>query len=76
LLDKHYEEKIWPSFERECFEPRVSDEDVIPIFLDDTVFVGIPKDLIGIRFHWDASDPKWKDSVVEDILLKLIDRIG
>jgi len=39
-------------------------------------FVGMPKDLIGIRFQWDASDPKWKDSVVEDILLKLIDRIG
>ena len=51
LLDQHYRDKIWPTFERECFLPRVPDGDVIPILLDDTTFVGIPKDLIGIRFQ-------------------------
>ncbi len=76
LLDKHHNDKIWPSFERECFQPRVTDEAVIPIFLDDTLFVGIPQDLIGIRFHWDQEDPKWKEQVVDNILMKLIDRIG
>ena len=42
LLDKHHAEKIWPTFEREHFAPRVADEHVIPIFLDDTSLVGIP----------------------------------
>ena len=34
LLDKHHSEKIWPTFERECFQPRVADADVIPVFLE------------------------------------------
>lgn len=76
LLDKHHNEKIWPTFERECFQPRIADEAVIPIFLDETIFVGIPQDLIGIKFHWDNTDSKWKDQAVEDILMKLIDRVG
>ena len=56
LLDKNHKDKIWPSFERECFQPRVSEEAVIPIFLDDTPFVGFPKDLVGIKFSWDQMD--------------------
>ena len=32
FLDAHHKEKIWPTFERECFQPRVADAEV---FLDD-----------------------------------------
>jgi hypothetical protein len=49
LLDKHHKDNISPTFERECFKPRVAYGDVIPIYLDDTVFPGIPKDTIGIN---------------------------
>ncbi len=76
LLDKHHNEKIWPTFERECFQPRVQDEAVIPIFLDDTSFVGIPKDLIGIKFSWSIADSNWKDKAVDNIVLKVIERLG
>lgn len=50
LLDVNHNEKIWPTFERECFSPRIADEAVIPVYLDNTSFVGIPKDIIGIDF--------------------------
>ena len=39
LLDVHHSEKIWPTFERECFHPRVQAGSVIPVYLDDTVFI-------------------------------------
>ena len=51
LLDRHYVAKIWPTFERECFSPRVSEETVIPIYLDTTAVPGIPKDTVGIVFQ-------------------------
>src|SRR5207245_5515353 len=50
LLDKHHVEKIWPTFERECFVSRVTESAVIPIYLDDTPVPGIPKDIVGIPF--------------------------
>jgi hypothetical protein len=76
LLDKHYREKIWPTFERECFLPRVPDGDVIPIFLDDTVFVGIPKDLIGITFKRDGNVEAERSRVTDEIAFKLMERLG
>jgi hypothetical protein len=57
ILDQHHAQKIWPTFEREHFAPRVPDESVIPIFLDDTKFVGIPQDIVGIHFKFDPTDP-------------------
>lgn len=74
LLDKYHKDKIWPTFERECFEPRVADAEVIPIFLDDTAFPGIPKDTIGVRYAWNPEDPGWRDEVIEKIVYKLLDR--
>lgn len=62
VLDKNHYERVWPTFERDCFVDRVEDEAVIPIYLDDTVFPGIPKDTFGIRFK--ASG---KDSIRNDI---------
>jgi hypothetical protein len=42
ILDEHHLLKIWPTFEREIFVPRVADESVIPIYLDETKFPRIP----------------------------------
>lgn len=76
LLDKHYRDKIWPTFERECFLPRVPDGDVIPVFLDDTNFVGIPADLIGIRFERSTDAEVERSRVTDEVAFKLIERLG
>lgn len=76
VLDKHYKDKIWPTFERECFLPRVSEGEVIPVFLDDTPFVGIPKDIVGIRYQ-SGSDPNAEQNRITDqIVYKLIERLN
>ena len=75
LLDKHHADKIWPTFEREHFAPRVADEHVIPIYLDDTKFVGIPADIIGVRFKFDQEDPGWQERADREIIEKLIDKL-
>jgi hypothetical protein len=69
LLDKYHAEKIWPTFERECFKPRVADGAVLPIYLDDTNFVGIPDDIIGINFK--DKDHNNMDIVTDDIVYRL-----
>jgi hypothetical protein len=74
LLDEHHKAKIWPTFERECFEPRILDAEVIPIFLDDTVFPGIPKDTIGVKYIWKAADHGWRNEVTDKIVFKLLER--
>lgn len=76
LLDVNHNKKIWPTFEREHFTPRVADEAVIPIFLDDTVFIGIPKDLIGIKFKFDPAATSLHNAVADQISLKVFDRLG
>jgi len=76
LLDINYREKIWPTFEKECFLPRVPDGDVIPIFLDSTTFVGIPQDIVGIKFELSSDFNDVKDRVTDEIAFKLADRLG
>jgi hypothetical protein len=76
ILDRHHADKIWPTFERDCFTPRQKDGDVIPVFLDDSVFVGIPRDTVGIHFKWEPSDPNWKKEATEQIVMRLIDRMS
>ena len=76
ILDKRHLEKIWPTFEREHFIPRIADESVIPIFLDDTKFPGIPQDLVGIPFKFDRLDPSWKSKATDEIIYKLIDKLS
>ena len=66
--------KNWPTFERECFAPRVADEAVIPIYLDDTVFPGIPQDIVGIKFTR-APDKALEDQVTDDIVFRLLARL-
>lgn len=74
LLDTHHLSKIWPTFERECFLPRVADAEVIPIFLDDTKFLGIPQDIVGFVFKSPLDvDGAWKTEV-EEIAMKLVER--
>jgi hypothetical protein len=75
ILDDNHLRKIWPTFERDCFSPRVAAGEVIPIFLDDSVFSGIPKDIVAIHFAWNPSEPDWKTKASEEIVMRLIDRI-
>jgi hypothetical protein len=78
ILDKHHLEKIWPTFEREHFSPRVESHSVIPIFLDDTKFVGISSDIVGIRFEFNPENPddEWQKRATDQIVLKLIDKLS
>jgi hypothetical protein len=76
LLDVLHRKKIWPTFERDVFLPRVKQAQVIPIYLDDTLFPGIPNDLYGIEFKFSLSSEDWRSLVDEKIILRLIDRIG
>jgi hypothetical protein len=75
LLDSHHKDKIWPTFERDCFKKRVPDEEVIPVYLDDTIFVGIPDDIVGVKFNWDDSKTGWQDSVENDIVFKIWEKL-
>jgi hypothetical protein len=75
ILDENHLRKIWPTFERDCFTPRVSSGEVIPIFLDDSVFPGIPSDIVRIDFKWNPEDPEWKRRATDAIVMKLIDRL-
>lgn len=76
LLDKHHLEKIWPTFERESFLPRVPDGAVIPIYLDGTIFPGIPRDIIGIHFDVSAGLlDKLENRVTDEIVFKLTSRL-
>lgn len=76
LLDSHHLEKIWPTFERECFTPRVSESAVIPIYLDDSLFVGIPKDIVGIFFiNYQSYGDQLQNKITDDIVFRLIGRL-
>ena len=75
LLDKNHADRVWPTFERECFLPRVEDGSVIPVFIDDTIFVGIPQDIYGISFKVGRTGDAWKEIAVDEIIFKLIDKL-
>ena len=76
LLDKHHLEKIWPTFERELFCPRVPEAAVIPIYLDETIFPGIPRDIVGIRFDVAGGPPdELSNRVFDEIVFKLMSRL-
>ncbi len=73
LLDSNHNEKIWPTFERECFQPRIADSTVIPVYLDDTKFVGIPSDIVGI--HYKGESHTDEEKITDKIVLKLEERL-
>lgn len=76
LLDSNHVDKIWPSFERECFSPRVAEAAVIPIYLDNTPVPGIPKDIVGISFkNHNALGADLPNKVTDEIVFKLFERL-
>lgn len=75
LLDSFHKDKIWPTFERDCFKKRVPNGDVIPIYLDDTIFVSIPDDIVGIKFDWDEESVDWQSKAEEKIVFKIWEKL-
>jgi hypothetical protein len=75
LLDSFHKEKIWPTFERDCFKKRIPNGDVIPIYLDETVFVGIPDDIVGIKYNWNEGNENWQDEVQDQIIFKIWEKL-
>ena len=75
ILDENHLRKIWPTFERDCFTPRVSSGEVIPIFLDDFNISCNLNDIVRIDFKWNPDDPEWKRRATDAIVIKLIDRL-
>ena len=49
---------------------------VIPIYLDETKFVGIPSDIVGIKYSFDPSKTGWENDVIDKIVFRLIERIS
>lgn len=75
LLDINHKNKIWPTFERECFAEKTQTNEVIPIFLDDTKFVGIPQDIVGIKFFYKKEDKDLNSRIREEIIYKIVQRV-
>lgn len=75
LLDHNHQAKIWPTFERECFSEKVQTNEVIPIFLDETKFVGIPQDLIGIKFKYTIGERDLVSRIREEIIFKIVTKV-
>lgn len=75
LLDKHHLEKVWPTFERDCFEVRVPQSEVIPIHLDDTIFPGFPKDLVSIHHKLGGAIETNRDSIIDNIVLRIAGKL-
>ncbi|OYU18505.1 MAG: hypothetical protein CFE34_10265 [Rhodobacteraceae bacterium PARR1] len=75
ILDRHHKEKVWPTFERDCFAARVQQGEVIPIILDDTVFPGVPKDLVSIHFKFAGDVAAQKESIIDDVVLRIAGKL-
>lgn len=71
LLDANHHDKIWPTFERETFRFRVQNEAIIPAYLDNTRFLGIPEDLYGFDMKSDYTEDD-----IDNFVIKLVERIG
>jgi hypothetical protein len=71
LLDSYHKDKIWPTFERETFKLRLSEEAIIPVYLDDSVFLGIPEDIYG----FDMKKTRTEDDI-DNAVIKLVERIS
>lgn len=75
LLDIFHKNKIWPTFERDCFKKRVPQGEIIPIFLDDSVFVGIPDDIVGIKLQWKPDDSNWQQTIDDQVVYKIWEKL-
>lgn len=75
VIDKNYAEKIWTTFEKECYLPRVKDKVVVPIFVDNTQIPGIPKDLIGFNYSDKQLTADNIENECDDMAVKLESRL-
>lgn len=75
LLDKNHHEKVWPTFERDCFTARVPAGEVIPVFLDDTIFVGVPKDLVSIHYKLKGSVEECRDPIIDEVVMRIATKL-
>ncbi|HGE8283651.1 TPA: TIR domain-containing protein [Serratia marcescens] len=75
LLDKHHHNKVWPTFERDCFSERVRNSEVIPILLDKTIFAGIPRDLVSIQFELNGDIDKNRDTIIDNVVLRIASKL-
>lgn len=71
FLDANHHDKIWPTFERETFRARLKDEAIIPVYLDNTRFLGIPEDLYGFDMK-----SEYTEDDIDNHVIKLVERIG
>jgi hypothetical protein len=71
LLDHYHHDKIWPTFERETFRVRIQEEAIIPAYLDETKFLGIPEDLYGFNMR-----NGYTDDDIDNSVIKLVERIS
>lgn len=71
LLDRFHLDKIWPTFERETFRKRLAEEAIIPVYLDDSTFLGIPEDIYGFDMKKGQSE---RD--IDNAVDKLVERIS
>jgi hypothetical protein len=76
LLDKHYDLKAWPKFEKEVFQFKVRDSSVIPVFLDGTKHVGIPSDIKGFDLKGIKEDDNGISKIDDHVILSLIDKLA
>lgn len=75
ILDAYHCNKVWPTFERDCFNVRVPAGEVIPIILDDTPFAGIPKDLVSIHFRFNGNIEENRDAIIDDVVVRIAKKI-
>ncbi|RCW28318.1 hypothetical protein DFR48_101329 [Ciceribacter lividus] len=75
ILDQHHKDKVWPTFERDCFTPRVPEAEVIPVFLDRTIFPGIPADLVSIHFDYKGDVAAQSDAIIDDVVLRIAGKL-
>lgn len=75
ILDQHHKDKVWPTFERDCFTPRVPEGEVIPVFLDGTIFPGIPTDLVSIHFQYGGDVSAQSDAIIDDVVLRIAGKL-
>lgn len=75
ILDQHHKDKVWPTFERDCFTRRVPEAEVIPVFLDQTIFSGIPTDLVSIHFQCGGDVAAQSDAIIDDVVLRIAGKL-
>ncbi len=75
ILDKYHKDKVWPTFERDCFTPRVQEAEVIPVFLDKTIFPGIPTDLVSIHFEHAGDVAEQRKQIIDEVVSRIAGKL-